>query len=137
VTGRAVLAALAAGVLFGVGLLVAGMTMPGKVIGFLDVGGGWDPTLGFVMAGAIAVHAGLLRVVRGRRGPLFDHRFYPPPAARIDARLVGGAAVFGIGWGLSGYCPGPALVSLAAGAAPALLFVAAMILGMAIARRLR
>lgn len=132
---RFVALAALCGALFGVGLVVSGMAMPAKVIGFLDVGGAWDPTLAFVMAGAIAVHAPIARLVRARRAPLFGARFHLPTARAIDARLVGGAALFGLGWGLSGYCPGPALVGAASGALPALVFVGALVAGIALARR--
>lgn len=128
-----VLAAIA-GAVFAVGLTVGGMTIPAKVIGFLDVGGAWDPQLAFVMAGAIAVYASLLRIIRRRAAPLLVDRFHWPTARAIDARLVGGAAIFGVGWGLSGYCPGPALTSLAGGGTSALVFVIAMIGGIAVAR---
>jgi len=124
------------GVLFAVGLVVSGMTDPGRVIGFLDITGRWDPTLAFVMGGAIAVHLPLLRLVRKRRAPVFDTRFHLPAETRIEPALVLGSAMFGVGWGLSGYCPGPALVSLGSGALPVLVFVGAMIAGIAVTRAL-
>jgi uncharacterized membrane protein YedE/YeeE len=133
---RGPVAAALAGALFALGLLISGMTDPGKVTAFLDVTGSWDLTLAFVMAGAIAIHAPLARIVRARRAPLYDTRFHDPPRKRIDAQLLLGAAVFGVGWGLSGYCPGPALVSLGGGAVPALVFVGAMVLGIAGTRAL-
>ncbi|MDQ3031196.1 MAG: YeeE/YedE family protein [Myxococcota bacterium] len=120
-------AALAAGLLFGVGLVVSGMTVPAKVIGFLDFAGAWDPTLMFVMAGAIAVHAVVYRLVRRRASPLFADAFQVPTRKDIDARLVLGAAIFGVGWGLGGYCPGPAVSSLVTGSLSPLAFVAAML----------
>ncbi len=123
-----------AGVVFALGLLVSGMTTPLKVTSFLDVTGGWDPTLAFVMAGAIAVHAPIVRLVRNRRAPLYATRFAWPSLRSIDRPLVIGAALFGIGWGLSGYCPGPALVSIGTGAVPALVFVGAMLAGIAVTR---
>lgn len=127
---KPVWAAFGAGGLFGAGLLVSGMARPAKVIGFLDVRH-WDPSLAFVMIGAIAVHVVLLRViVKNRRSPLFDTRFHLPTRKDIDLRLVAGAAIFGVGWGLGGFCPGPALVSLGAGVLPALVFVVAMAAGM-------
>ena len=123
---RKTIGTLVAGALFGAGLVVAGMTDPRNVIGFLDFSGHWNPRLVAVMAGAVVVYAGMLRllgpIVRGIR-PL------PARNNRVDARLVAGAAVFGVGWGLSGYCPGPAIVSLGSGANSALAFVAAMIVG--------
>jgi uncharacterized membrane protein YedE/YeeE len=126
--------AAVAGALFALGLVVGGMTIPAKVTGFLDVGGAWDPSLAFVMAAAIAVYAPLLRRARRLEAPLAADRFHWPSARGIDAWLVGGAALFGIGWGLSGYCPGPALTSLAGGGASALVFVVAMIAGIGLAR---
>jgi len=127
---KATVHALGAGALFGVGLAVSGMTMPSKVMGFLDVLGAWDPSLAFVMIGAIAVHAVAYRLITRRSSPLVDTRFHLPTRKDIDARLVLGAALFGVGWGLAGYCPGPGLVSAAGGAVPALVFVAGMTLGM-------
>lgn len=127
--------AAAAGALFGVGLLISGMTQPAKVIGFLDVTGDWDPSLAFVMGGAVAVNSILFRVVRRRTGPWFDIKFHLPTRRDIDLALVAGAALFGIGWGLSGLCPGPGLVSSASGNVPALAFTGAMIVGMLIQHR--
>lgn len=127
-----------AGAIFGTGLLLSGMTQPAKVIGFLDVTaarGAWDPTLAFVMGGAVLVHMIGYRLARRRTRPLFDAGFHIPTRRDLDLRLIGGSAVFGAGWGLAGYCPGPALVSAASGATPALVFVGAMIAGMAIAGR--
>lgn len=128
------LSALLAGVLFGVGLAVAGMTQPSKVLGFLDVSGKWDPSLGLVMVGAIAVHVVGYRLARGRLAPVFDDRFHLPARRDVDPRLVIGALLFGAGWGLGGFCPGPALASAGAGAFPAILFVGAMLAGMLIER---
>lgn len=110
------------------------MTDPAKVTAFLDVTGGWDPSLAFVMAAAIAVHLPLVRLARQRRGPLFGTKFHWPAAHGIDARLVIGSAIFGVGWGLSGYCPGPALTSLVAGMTPLLVFVSAMLAGLLVTR---
>ena len=127
--------ALVAGALFGVGVGVAGMVRPSKVLAFLDLGGRWDPSLALVMAAALAVHALAWRWVVRARAPWLGGRF-PDPAGRvIDARLVGGAALFGVGWGLSGYCPGPAVVSLASGAPASFVFVATMLAAMAALRR--
>jgi len=128
------LAAFAAGLLFGLGLCLSGMADPAKVLAFLDVSDDFDPSLAFVMAGAIAVALPGFRLVRRRGRPLFDDGFHLPPRAPVDARLVGGAALFGVGWGLSGFCPGPAIVALPLGAPGALVFVAAMLAGFAIAR---
>lgn len=116
------------GLLFAAGLVLSGMTQPGKVRAFLDFGGAWDPSLLFVMGGAVAVYFVAQRLTRGLSRPIFGKRFPKPPSQRIDAKLLVGAALFGIGWGLSGFCPGPALVSLGAGAA--LWFVPAMLAGM-------
>lgn len=124
-----------AGVVFALGLVVSGMTTPHKVTSFLDVGGAWDPSLAFVMAGAIAVHAPIVRLVHGRPSPLIAGRFAGPLQRTPDPSLVIGAALFGVGWGLSGYCPGPALVSAGGGAPEVLAFVAAMIAGSALTRR--
>ena len=128
-------ASLVAGALFGAGLMISGMTRPSKVVGFLDIGGAWDPSLAFVMIGAIGVFAVAYRLIVRRRETIFGGPLHLPTAHRVDAALIVGAAVFGVGWGLGGYCPGPALVSAAAGAAPALVFVASMIIGMMLARR--
>jgi uncharacterized membrane protein YedE/YeeE len=117
----------ASGALFAAGLTLSGMTRPSKVIGFLDVSGAWDPSLAFVMVGAIAVHFVLLRLTRHRRAPLFDRAFRAPGTTRVDTRLLVGAALFGIGWGTVGYCPGPSLVAMTS--APAGVFVLAMALG--------
>jgi uncharacterized membrane protein YedE/YeeE len=125
--------ALVAGVVFGVGLVISGMSDPRNIIGFLDVAGDWNPALALVMAAAIAVHAPVVAAVRRRRAPLFDDRFHWPTAIAIDARLVAGAAIFGVGWGLSGYCPGPALVATGSGEASVLVFVACLVVGHAIA----
>ena len=129
-----------AGLVFGCGLLLSGMTDPGKVIGFLDVAGNWDPSLAFVMGGAIVVGFFAFRSA-GRRGRTFlGDALHLPNRRDIDARLLGGSVVFGIGWGLAGFCPGPALVSFASGVDQAAVFVAAMLAGMAayaLAERLR
>lgn len=119
--------ALASGLLFGIGLVVGGMTLPSKVVGFLDFSGRWDPTLMFVMGGAVAVHALVYRLVRGRRAPIFAERFHLPTRADLDARLILGAAIFGVGWGLGGYCPGPAVTSLVSGQLEVIAFVGAML----------
>jgi len=124
--------ALIAGLLFGAGLILSGMSNPAKVLAFLDVGGTWDPSLLFVMLGAILVAALAFRFARIHVRPLFGDRIHIPGAGRIDAPLLLGSTVFGVGWGLVGYCPGPALTSLAVGGRSTLLFVAAMVAGMAI-----
>ncbi len=121
--------AVASGLLFGAGLGVGGMTKPHKVIGFLDFGGNWDPSLAFVMLGAISVHALAYRLVSGSAGPLFAAQFAIPTRRDIDGRLLVGAAVFGVGWGLAGFCPGPALVSLGSGSVGAIAFVLMFFVG--------
>lgn len=124
------LAAFLAGLLFGLGLIVSGMTDPGKVIGFLDVAGAWDPSLAFVMAGAILVAFLAFMLARRRTKSFLGGAMHLPQRRDIDPRLVGGSLVFGIGWGLAGFCPGPALVSFGAGEDKAAVFVAAMLIGM-------
>ena len=127
-----IFAAFGAGLVFGIGLIVSGMTDPGKVIGFLDVTRNWDPSLAFVMAGAVLV--GLFAfALAGRRGRTFFGEAMQLPTRRdIDVRLVAGSVVFGIGWGLGGLCPGPALVAFGAGFDKAAVFVVAMLAGMAV-----
>lgn len=123
-----VISALLSGLLFGLGLILSGMVDPAKVQNFLDIAGTWDPSLAFVMAGAIGVAAPGFWLVRRRAAPLSGSQFRVPPAdAPIDRRLVIGAAVFGIGWGLAGFCPGPALVSLPLAAPGTIAFVSAMV----------
>jgi uncharacterized membrane protein YedE/YeeE len=129
---KSALSALGAGLVFGIGLGLSGMTQPAKVVAFLDIFGSWDPSLIFVMAGAILVHVALGRFIRRRDRPLLDARFHLPTATRVDTKLIAGAAVFGLGWGLGGFCPGPALVTLGSGALSAFVFVGAMALGMAL-----
>ena len=126
------LSAFGAGLIFGIGLIVSGMTDPGKVIGFLDIAGNWDPSLAFVMGGAILVGVFAFAVARRRTQSFLGGAMQLPDRRDVDARLVAGSALFGIGWGLAGFCPGPALVSLASGQEKAALFVAAMLAGMAI-----
>ena len=126
--------AFAAGVLFAVGLGISGMTIPAKVIGFLDFFGDWDPSLVFVMGGAVAVYFIAFRMVRGAAAPIFADRFRLPSASVIDGRLLAGAALFGVGWGLAGYCPGPAITSVGAASLDAVMFCAAMLAGMALFR---
>lgn len=124
------LVAFIAGLVFGLGLIVSGMSDPAKVIGFLDLAGQWDPSLAFVMAGAILVGFFAFRLAGRRARTLLGGALLLPQRRDVDRRLVGGSIVFGIGWGLAGYCPGPALVSLGSGEAKAAVFVAAMVLGM-------
>ena len=122
--------AFAVGLLFGIGLLVSGMANPAKVLAFLDVTGHWDPSLAFVMAGAVAVSAAGYRVARRRGRPVLAPRLEIPTRRDLDPRLLVGAALFGVGWGLVGLCPGPALTILSVVPAPAATFVAAMAVGM-------
>jgi len=122
--------AFASGLLFALGLGVSGMTRPEKVLAFLDVAGRWDPSLAFVMLGAIGVHAVLLRVILRRRAPLLAPAFALPVRSEVDARLLVGAAIFGVGWGLAGLCPGPAVTVLASGRMLGVAFVLAMLVGM-------
>lgn len=130
----ALVMSLLAGTIFGAGLAVSQMINPAKVIGFLDLAGDWDPTLAFVMAGALAVATPGFALVRRRARPLFAETFQVPTRTAIEPRLLAGAALFGLGWGLAGFCPGPALAALASGLAPVWLFVGAMIAGMAAGR---
>ncbi len=122
--------AFVAGLVFGLGLLLSGMADPAKVLGFLDLAGAWDPSLAFVMAGAIAVGALAFALARRRAKALLGDAMRLPTATAIDRRLVAGSLMFGAGWGLAGFCPGPALVALGLGAPQALIFVAAMLAGM-------
>jgi uncharacterized protein len=120
------------GLLFGTGLIVSGMTDPGKVIGFLDLFGAWDPSLAFVMGGAIMVGVGAFALAKKRTTTFLGGALHLPKSNDIDKRLVVGGLVFGAGWGLAGFCPGPALVSLGAGEPKAAAFVLAMLVGMGV-----
>jgi uncharacterized protein len=122
----------AAGLIFGLGLILSGMTNPAKVLGFLDLAGNWDPSLAFVMGGAILVGAIAFYFAQGRAKTWIGERMRLPTATQIDRRLVVGGMTFGIGWGLAGYCPGPALASIAQGGAKPLIFFSAMLAGMAV-----
>lgn len=124
------LASFVCGLVFGIGLLISGMTEPSKVLGFLDLFGAWDATLAFVMAGAVAVSWVGFALARRRSAPVLASQFAWPTRNDIDAPLIAGSAMFGIGWGLSGICPGPALVNFAGLSAPIIVFVAAMVTGM-------
>ncbi len=119
-----------AGVLFAVGLGISGMTQPGKIVAFLDIFGKWDPSLIFVMGGAILSYSILLRLIVKREAPLFGGTFAWPTRQDLDFKLIGGAALFGLGWGAAGFCPGPALVSLASLKIPVFVFVVSMLVGM-------
>jgi uncharacterized protein len=120
------------GLVFGLGLILSGMANPAKVLGFLDLAGHWDPSLAFVMAGAIAVATLGFLLARKRRVSVLGAPMQLPTATRIDVRLVGGSLLFGAGWGLAGFCPGPALVNAGSGEPRAWIFVAAMLAGMAL-----
>jgi uncharacterized membrane protein YedE/YeeE len=124
------ISALLAGLLFGFGLIVSGMIDPAKVLGFLDLAGAWDPSLAFVMIGAIAVGAAAFPVAKKMSRSLTGEPMRLPTSTRLDRRLRVGAAIFGVGWGLAGFCPGPALAGAGAGEPKALIFVAAMLAGM-------
>jgi hypothetical protein len=127
-----ILIALFTGLVFGIGLILSGMTDPSKVIGFLDLAGNWDPSLAMVMGGAIAVGVIAFRRAGRQQKSLLGTVMRLPTASHIDRRLVLGSLAFGVGWGLAGLCPGPALVSLSMGSSQAIVFVIAMLAGMAI-----
>ena len=126
------LIAFTSGLVFGLGLIISGMANPAKVLGFLDLAGAWDPSLAFVMGGAVLVTAAGFAFLRRRRVSLSGEPLRWPAATQVDLRLAVGSLAFGAGWGLAGFCPGPALVAAAAGVPEALIFVAAMAAGMAI-----
>jgi len=128
--------ALACGLIFGVGLAVSGMTDTARVIGFLDIFGDWVPDLGFVMGGAVLVTVIVFRFILRRGAPLLANSFSLPSKNTLDNRLLGGAAIFGVGWGLYGYCPGPAISALVYLNTETAIFVTAMLAGMALANKL-
>ena len=137
---REYVVAFVAGLIFAVGLTLAGMTQPAKVIAFFDFHDGlssWDPSLAFVMGAGLLVYVPVYRLVRTRKAPLFDTKFRLPTRNDIDGRLVLGSALFGIGWGLGGFCPGPALTALATGATDVLVMVGCMLVGMALVQRIQ
>lgn len=125
-----IIASLLSGLLFGFGLIVSGMSNPARVLNFLDFSANWDATLAFVMGGAIAIAAPGIYWVRKRNKPLFADNFDIPTSKVIDSKLITGSAMFGIGWGISGFCPGPAVVAIASLQSDVLLFVGAMVVGM-------
>ena len=127
-----IIMASVAGLIFGIGLILSGMTDPSKVLGFLDLGGNWNPSLAFVMGGAVSVAFIGFRLAARRKRALLGGPMLLPTATRIDRRLLLGSLAFGCGWGLAGYCPGPALASLASGGVKPLIFAIAMLAGMAI-----
>ena len=129
-TGKNRWVMLVVGLLFGTGLAISGMVLPEKVIGFFDLAGTWDPSLGFVMLGAIAVHAPAVRIAHRRLQSFLGSSFQLPTRKDIDWRLVVGALVFGVGWGIAGICPGPGIVDLVTASPGVIAFVAAMLVGM-------
>ncbi|MEN9835858.1 MAG: hypothetical protein RL011_2051 [Pseudomonadota bacterium] len=131
---KIIIAAFLSAFVFGIGLALSGMTLPSKVIGFLDLTGNWDPSLALVMAAAVSVHAVTYRLIMKRPSPILSAKFLVPTRRDIDAKLVVGSIIFGVGWGLGGFCPGPALVALATGQAKVLVFVAAMCGGIVLHR---
>jgi len=126
------LSAFATGLIFGVGLIISGMTDPSKIVGFLDLTGSWDPSLAFVMGGAVVVGFIAFRLARRRQTAFLGGAIQLPTGRQIDRRLVFGSLAFGIGWGLAGYCPGPAVVSVGMGQEKAIVFAVAMVAGMAL-----
>jgi uncharacterized protein len=127
-----IFASLVCGIVFGLGLAISGMMNPAKVIGFLDVTGSWDPTLAFVMGGALLVAVPAYRLILGRGHPVLAGGFSLPTNTRLDTPLILGSALFGVGWGLVGFCPGPAVAAVVTGLPTVLGFVAAMLTGMAL-----
>lgn len=131
------LVAFLAGLTFGFGLLVSGMSSPDKVLAFLDLAGAWDPSLAFVMGGAVLSATPLFWLARRRQRPLAGETYDQPDTRLVDKRLIGGAVLFGIGWGVAGICPGPAVVDLILAPAATIPFVAAMVAGILVSARLR
>ena len=131
---KSVITALISGLLFGAGLAISGMMNPAKVSGFLDMLGDWDPSLAFVMGGALVVSFISYRIASGRSAPLFADSFQTPTKKQIDPRLIAGAVLFGLGWGIAGLCPGPAVAALVTGTTEILIFVGAMLGGMLVYR---
>ena len=127
---KACMASLVVGFLFAIGLGVSGMTQPEKVMGFLNLFGEWDPSLIFVMGGAISVHALAYRLIKKRQSPLFSLKWHLPTKKELTPALILGSILFGVGWGLAGYCPGPAITSLASFQVEPLIFVVSMLIGM-------
>jgi len=127
---------LITGLIFGIGLIMSGMTNPAKVQNFLDLFGKWDPSLAFVMGGAIFIAMPGFWLIQKRQSPFFEKQFYIPIKRELDFRLIVGAAIFGIGWGLGGFCPGPAITSILTGNKGTLLFITTMLIGMVLAKSL-
>lgn len=130
-------AAFACGILFGLGLMIGQMTNPEKVLGFLDIAGNWDPSLAFVMGGAVCVSLVTFRWILRRPKPVFGERFEVPANKAIDGALIGGAVVFGVGWGIAGYCPGPAVAGLITGSWEPPVFLVSLLVGQFIATKVR
>lgn len=130
------LSAMTVGFIFALGLGISGMTNPQKIIGFLDVFGKWDPSLIFVMLGSIVIHFFFYKIIRKRESPLFSMDWHVPKKSQVTPSLIVGSIIFGIGWGIAGYCPGPALTSLASLHPRAVIFVLGMIVGMFIFKKL-
>lgn len=128
------LSAFLVGLIFGVGIAVSGMINPAKVLNFFDIAGTWDPSLAFVMGGALVTTLLGYRIVLRRPAPVLEPRFVIPTARDIDARLIGGSAVFGIGWGIAGFCPGAAIPALGSGKGEVAAFVVALVAGIVVAR---
>ena len=120
---------LTSGLLFGLGLAISSMINPGKIVGFLDVTGNWDPSLAFVMGGAVAITALTFRPILKRPTPILTNKFYLPSRTKLDSKLIFGAAIFGVGWAVSGLCPGPAIASIAFLNEKLLIFVCALLIG--------
>jgi uncharacterized membrane protein YedE/YeeE len=129
-----IFASILCGLIFGAGLVISDMVTPGRVLAFLDLAGSWDPSLAFVMGGALIPSAVAYIIRGGRSVPLLDSHFHVPTNKSVDRNLVAGSALFGLGWGLVGFCPGPAVAALSTGRWEAVLFVAAMLVGMSVYR---
>lgn len=128
--------ALLCGTVFGIGLSISGMLNPERVQNFLDITGHWDPSLAFVLGGAVTVAFAGMSIVRRMRRPVYEKEFFLPTSRQIDGRLIIGSTIFGIGWGLGGFCPGPAIASLSVGLIPSFVFVSFMVIGMVLHDRL-
>jgi uncharacterized membrane protein YedE/YeeE len=128
--------ALLCGTVFGIGLSISGMLNPERVQNFLDITGHWDPSLAFVLGGAVTVAFAGMSIVRRMRRPVYEKEFFLPTSRQIDGRLIIGSTIFGVGWGLGGFCPGPAIASLSVGLMPSFVFVSFMVIGMVLHDRL-
>jgi uncharacterized membrane protein YedE/YeeE len=128
--------ALLCGTVFGIGLSMSGMLNPERVQNFLDITGHWDPSLAFVLGGAVTVAFAGMSIVRRMRRPVYEKEFFLPTSRQIDGRLIIGSTIFGVGWGLGGFCPGPAIASLSVGLIPSFVFVNFMVIGMVLHDRL-